>query len=297
VLWQGAELYRLESHNQETLDHYGHGTPDDWIERNVYSRWVTGGILVTLAINVVLLGLPGITFWALQMFWTPFFAAGVINGIGHYFGYRHFECKDASRNIVPWGFLIAGEELHNNHHAFASSAKLSIKWYEFDAGWMYIRLMSFFKLATVKRIAPKLTRVKHKIDIDADTIKAFVSSRWILLSHFSKSVLMPAFKQARMGAACRKSFSKKVALLLKKHDPKTLDWVDRAVIKQALSQSEYLTRVVEFRNQLFEIWSRTTASQKELMEALQEWCHQAERSGIQVLQEFAAYLKSVSIAR
>jgi stearoyl-CoA desaturase (Delta-9 desaturase) len=292
VLWQGAELYRLESRNQETLDHYGHGTPNDWMERNVY-RHYRGvlGILLLLAIHVILMGIPGIAIWALQMAWTPFCAAGIINGIGHYFGYRHFECKDASRNIIPWGILIAGEELHNNHHAFASSAKLSVKWYEFDIGWMYIRLLSMLGLAKVRRIAPKPVSNHLKLDIDAETLKVFIGTRWHLLARFSKQVIMPAFKQAKLKASCRKLFTRKVATLLKKPD---LKQEDLGEVTQLLSTNEYLQRVVEFRNRLAAIWGRTTASQKELIEALQEWCTQAEASGILALQEFSAYLKGLS---
>ena len=154
VLLEGSELYREESRNLETLQKYGHGTPDDWIERNLYTRFSFAGVYLTLALNVALFGVIGISVFAVQMLWIPIFAAGVINGLGHWWGYRSWDSPDASTNIAPWGILIGGEELHNNHHAFASSAKLSSKWYEFDIGWMYIRILSILGLATVRRVAP-----------------------------------------------------------------------------------------------------------------------------------------------
>jgi stearoyl-CoA desaturase (Delta-9 desaturase) len=155
VLWLGVFLYVKEAYNQETMERYGHGTPDDWLERNVYTPHALAGVLLLLAANLLVFGVvPGALIWLTQIAWIPFWAAGVINGVGHFFGYRSYDVPDASTNIVPWGILIGGEELHNNHHAFASSAKLSSKWYEFDIGWMYICILESLGLATVKRLAP-----------------------------------------------------------------------------------------------------------------------------------------------
>ena len=156
IMWQGADIYKVEAKKLETLERFGQGTPDDWVERNVYVAHSVAGIALMMVIDFALFGFIGITIWAVQMMWIPFFAAGIINGVGHYWGYRNFQVEDASRNIVPWGIIIGGEELHNNHHAYATSARLSSKWWEFDIGWMYIRIMEACGFAQVKKIAPKI---------------------------------------------------------------------------------------------------------------------------------------------
>src|SRR5206468_2545691 len=188
VLWAGVFLYVKESFNKETLERYGHGTPDDWMERNVYTRCSVFGVFLMLAADLLLFGVvPGVLIWLAQIAWIPFWAAGVINGVGHYFGYRNYDVPDASTNIVPWGILIGGEELHNNHHAFASSAKFSNKWYEFDIGWVYIRIMSALGLAMVKKIAPK-PRFAEPRAVDFDTLHAVIAHRYDVLSRYAKSV-------------------------------------------------------------------------------------------------------------
>ena len=155
VLWRGVFLYVKEARKPETIERYGHGTPDDWLERNVYSRFQVVGLTLMGAADVVLFGLvPGVLILVTQIVWIPFWAAGVINGIGHYWGYRNWSTPDASTNIVPLALFIGGEELHNNHHAYPTSAKLSMKWYEFDIGWLYIRLLEAARLAKVKHTAP-----------------------------------------------------------------------------------------------------------------------------------------------
>ncbi|MEK7712259.1 MAG: fatty acid desaturase, partial [Pseudomonadota bacterium] len=189
VLREGSELYRAEAKNQETLDKYGHGTPSDWIERHLYTRHSAKGIALMFILNVLLFGPIGITIWAVQMMWIPITAAGVINGIGHYWGYRNYEAADASTNIVPWGILIGGEELHNNHHTFASSAKLSSKWWEFDIGWFYIRTLETFGLARVKKIPPELTYDKAKDHIDLETVKAVITARFVVMAQFAREVM------------------------------------------------------------------------------------------------------------
>jgi stearoyl-CoA desaturase (Delta-9 desaturase) len=186
VLWLGVVLYVKEGYNQETLDRYGHGTPDDWLERNVYSPHAKLGVVLMLLIDLMLFGIAtGAIVWAVQMLWIPFWAAGVINGVGHFWGYRNFQPEDASRNIVPWGILIGGEELHNNHHAYASSAKLSNKWYEFDIGWMYIRILEMFGLAQVKKVAPRVRLDLAKQQCDAETLQAIITHRYDVLANYS----------------------------------------------------------------------------------------------------------------
>ena len=187
VLWEGAELYRAEAKNVETLQRYGHGTPDDWLERKVYRHSILG-VAIMLVIDLVAFGPLGLTIWAVQMAWIPFWAAGVVNGVGHFWGYRNYDCDDASRNLVPWGILIGGEELHNNHHSFATSAKLSAKWYEFDIGWMYIRTLSMLGLATVRRVAPRPRFSQAKPTADFDTLQAVIAHRYDVMAAFAVSV-------------------------------------------------------------------------------------------------------------
>src|SRR2546425_3799094 len=191
VLWAGVFLYVKESFNKETLERYGHGTPDDWMERNLYTQHSVFGVFLMLAADLLVFGIvPGALIWLTQIAWIPFWAAGVINGVGHFFGYRSYGVADASTNIVPWGILIGGEELHNNHHAFASSAKLSSKWYEFDIGWFYIRCMEIVGLAHVKKIPPELTCDTAKQHIDLETVKAVINARFVVLSHFIREVML-----------------------------------------------------------------------------------------------------------
>ena len=186
VLWQGAELYREEAQNQETLDRYGHGTPNDWLERNIYER-NTAGIALMLVIDVVLFGAVGLTIWAVQMAWIPFWAAGVVNGVGHFWGYRNYDCADAATNLVPWGILIGGEELHNNHHSFATSAKLSARWYEFDIGWMYIRILEILGLAKAKKVIPAAF-LRGAQDPDLEMLQAIITHRYDVMTRYMSSI-------------------------------------------------------------------------------------------------------------
>lgn len=292
VLWQGAELYRIESNNKETLERYGKGTPDDWIENKLYRPYSAKGLLVMLAINLFLLGLPGVTVWAIQMAWIPFFAAGVINGIGHFFGYRNFECPDAATNISPWGILIGGEELHNNHHTFPTSAKLSVKWWEFDIGWLYIKVLSAFGLAKVKRMPPKemIDRAKN---IDSETVSSVLNGRFPLLARYSKKVLLPVFNQEKLSIEDHAAINELKNALIRDESLVDAAWRDK--LEQHLAQSNNLKVVYQFREKLRAIWGKTTATQKEIIEALQEWCKQAEQSGIACLQEFADYLRGYRV--
>lgn len=294
VLFEGAELYKAEAKNQETLERYGKGTPDDWIERNVYTPYSGKGFLITLAVNMFLLGIPGITVWAVQMAWIPFFAAGVINGVGHHIGYRNFECPDASTNVFPWGILIGGEELHNNHHTYPTSAKLSVKWWEFDIGWMYIKTMSLLGLAKVKRLPPKEFLVSGKSKIDNDTLTGVINGRFQLLAQYSKNVLMPIFNQEKDKVNSTEQLSKIKTSLIR--DESLVDDEELKSLEQFLDNTQQLKVAYQFRRRLQDIWARTTASQKELLDALQDWCKQAEATGIKGLQDFVAYLQSYTVA-
>lgn len=294
VLFEGAELYKLEAKNQETLDRYGKGTPDDWMERNLYTPYSSKGFLITLAVNLFLLGIPGVTVWAIQMMWIPFFAAGVINGVGHYFGYRNFECPDAARNVFPWGILIGGEELHNNHHTYPTSAKLSVKWWEFDIGWLYIKTMSLLGLAKVKRLPPRELLVTGKRKIDVDTLTAVINNRFQLMTQYSKKVIMPIFNQEKNRIDTNDSTSEiKISLI---RDESLVRDSERKRLELFLAKTQNLQTAYQFRKKLQGIWAKTTASQKELIDALQEWCKQAEGTGIKRLQDFVRYLQSYTLA-
>ncbi len=293
VLWQGAELYKEAATDKEMIAKYSHGTPDDWLEHNLYKRFSTYGIVLMFIADLVLFGLPGITIWAIQMLWIPFHAAGVINGVGHHWGYRNFECPDAATNIFPWGFWIGGEELHNNHHAFASSAKFSIKWWEFDLGWLYIRCLCFLRLAKVKKLPPKLAVQAGKLHVDLDTVRAVISNRFQIMSHYYTRVIRPILKQEKYANPHAKDrhLLQRAGKLLRLQDcllsPKA-----KTCLQALLASREQLRLAYNYRQSLQNIWLKTASSQKELVEALQQWCKQAEESGLEVLRQFAQQIKN-----
>ncbi|PHQ93123.1 MAG: acyl-CoA desaturase [Pseudoalteromonas sp.] len=292
VLREGAELYREEAENQETLSKYGAGCPNDWIERNVYSRFPMGGVALMAAIDLLLFGAAGITVWAIQMMWIPLFAAGVINGIGHYWGYRNFECADASRNISPWGILIGGEELHNNHHTYPNSAKLSVRRFEFDMGWAWIRLFEMLGMAKVKKVAPKPAFEKSANQVDLDALRGIMQHRFQVMATYRKTVIVPVFKQeqARACDATRDLYARARALF---HRDTTLIKPGQEQHLQQLTESnETLHAIYQFRLRLQDIWSQTSRNSTEMVEALEQWYHDARESGITALQEFAERLAS-----
>ncbi|HLP80639.1 MAG TPA: fatty acid desaturase [Nitrosomonas sp.] len=293
VLLEGSELYRKEAKNPETLKRYGYGTPDDWMERNVYSKHSAKGVALMLIINVILFGPIGITIWAVQMMWAPIFAAGIINGVGHYWGYRNFQAEDASRNVLPWGILIGGEELHNNHHAYATSARLSNKWYEFDIGWLYIRILEMMGLATVKKTAPKLRIEKGKTQCDLDTLQAVISHRYEVLAKYTTSLKETFAKEMvhLKEAAVQYNVDKPTLRRWILADSKTLQEHEREKLSQVLSNAKTLDKVYTMRNELAEIWQRSTASTDELVKQLEDWCRRAEESGIEVLRNFSQRLR------
>ena len=293
VLLEGSELYRKEAKNPETLKRYGYGTPDDWMERNVYSKHSAKGVALMLIINGILFGPIGITIWAVQMMWAPIFAAGIINGVGHYWGYRNFQAEDASRNVLPWGILIGGEGLHNNHHAYATSARLSNKWYEFDIGWLYIRILEMMGLATVKKTAPKLRIEKGKTQCDLDTLQAVISHRYEVLAKYTTSLKETFAKEMvhLKEAAVQYNVDKPTLRRWILADSKTLQEHEREKLSQVLSNAKTLDKVYTMRNELAEIWQRSTASTDELVKQLEDWCRRAEESGIEVLRNFSQRLR------
>jgi stearoyl-CoA desaturase (delta-9 desaturase) len=292
VFFEGAELYRKEAKNTATLERYGQGTPDDWIERHVYKKHSALGIYTMLALNLILFGPIGLTIWALQMAWIPLFAAGVVNGIGHYWGYRNFECKDASRNIIPIGFFIGGEELHNNHHAYATSAKFSTKWWECDLGWFVIRTLQLLGLAKPKRTVPKPKILPMKTQVDIDTLKAIITYRFQVLSRYTCDVILPLLNEEKKRAGKAGSMLLHRARTVLIRDASLMKTSQKIRLAAVLDNFQSLRIVYQFRMNLQDIWSRSTATQKELLEALQKWCQEAEATGIPALLRFAHCLKT-----
>ncbi|MEM7407255.1 MAG: fatty acid desaturase [Pseudomonadota bacterium] len=295
VMLEGAELYKTEAKDPETLAKYGKGTPNDWFERTLFShdRW---GISIMFVVNLILLGPIGITVWAVQMAWIPVWAAGVINGLGHHSGYRNFECDDAATNLVPWGILIGGEELHNNHHTFPSSAKMSVKWWEFDIGWMYIRILSMLGLAEVKRLAPvDVGRSATKGEIDMDMLTGVINNRFHIMAHYARTVVAPlvAAERERADAAGARLLRGAKAALCRSEA--VMDEANRAYLDQLREHSQLLDMIYEKRLELQALWENRHATREELHQSLVDWCRKAEESGIDVLREFAARLRTYSI--
>jgi stearoyl-CoA desaturase (delta-9 desaturase) len=289
VLLEGSELYRAAANNRETLERYGRGTPDDWLERHVYTPHSGQGIVLMLFIDLILFGPIGLTIWAVQMLWIPLFAAGVINGLGHYWGYRNFTCEDASTNILPWGIVIGGEELHNNHHAYGSSAKLSNRWYEFDIGWLYIRLLEILGLASVKKVAPKVRWGEIKHFCDTDLLHAVITHRYDVLTRYSRGMRTIYSQELdKLRGALSDVARVKRWLNL---DQNALKPVEKAELLSVLAQSDRLKTLYQMRQELTALWSRSTASSEQLVRQLQDWCQKAEVSGIEALSQFSRRLR------
>ena len=293
VLLEGTELYREESRNAETMERYGHGTPDDWLERNIYAKHSAFGFTLMLLLNLLLFGPIGATIWAVQMLWIPFLAAGVINGMGHYWGYRNFESADASTNIVPWGILIGGEELHNNHHAYATSAKLSNKWYEFDIGWLYIRILAALKLAQVKKVAPRVRTAVARPQCDAELLQAVITHRYDVLARYAKALKgtwRAELRKLRSVAAHRAEEWGKLKRWLHA-DAGDMPEQERSRLSEAVKSNRVLATVHSMREELEQIWARSTASRDQLVRQLEDWCRRAEASGIDALEQFSRRLR------
>ena len=295
VLLEGAELYRAEKDRPETLEKFGRGAPDDWLEKNIYLRYPWGGILLTFVVDLLLFGIPGITIFAVQMVSMPLFAAGVINGLGHHSGYRNFECDDAATNLLPWGVLVGGEELHNNHHAFPTSAKFSVRSWEFDIGWLYICVFRALKLAKVNKVAPRpLLKPSPRQSVDLDNLRAIIVNRMHVLRDYTKQVTLPVLRRERAAAAGDAAWRKAKKLLVRQ--PKLLDERARHSLSQLLSDNATLQTVHEFREKLRTLWSGANVSNERLLQQLKDWCAEAEASGISVLEDFAARLRSYHLA-
>ncbi len=294
VLWGGVFLYVKEANKPETLERYGHGTPDDWPERHVYSRFKILGLTLMGTLDVVLFGVvPGALVLATQIVWIPFWAAGVINGIGHYWGYRHWPTPDASTNILPWGILIGGEELHNNHHAYPTSAKLSMKWYEFDIGWLYIRILEALGLARLKHVAPTPHFTEPKAAVDPQMLQAVIACRYDVLARYAKS-LKRAYTDEMNKLREIAPQDARILRNLKRwlnQDEKMVPEPARRKLAEVLPKSRVLMTMVTMRRDLAAIWGRSAATRDQLVKQLQDWCQRAETSGIRPLAEFSERLR------
>lgn len=292
VLLTGAELYKDEAENQETITRYGKGCPDDWVENNVYQKHKFLGIAIMFVFNVVMLGPIGITVWAIQMMWMPVHAAGIINGLGHAMGYRNFECSDAATNISPIGIWIGGEELHNNHHTYPNSAKLSVKKWEFDIGWMYISLFKVLGLIKNVRTGPVMAIDKNKLELDFDAALAAANNRFQIMARFYKSVIKPVARSEKKQSQLNLPFTKAKRLLRKEET--LLSDKYRQQLADLLAHNEMVEKVYKMKQDLQLVWKKRSASSEELLKAMQAWCKEAEESGIRALEEFAQSLRQYS---
>ncbi len=295
LLTRGAELYRRAAADRAAIERYSHGLRDDWIERHLYARHPNWGPVTMLAADLLLFGPIGLTVWAVQMLWIPFWAAGVVNGLGHWWGYRNYPTRDGSTNLGNIGLLIGGEELHNNHHAFPSSARFSLKPWEFDIGWGYLRLLAALRLARIRRVAPRPVLAAGKERIDMDTVRAVVSARLDVLARYRRNVLRPVWREelARADASLRQALGRLRRDLLGSRSPAPEREPELA---RALSVSERLQLVWQYRQRLQAVWEQTHASHDQLLKSLQAWCREAEASGVRALQDFARRLPGYSLA-
>ena len=293
VMREGAELYRAEAKNGETMVKFGHGTPDDWIERNLYTRFSWQGVGVMMILNLALFGVAGLSVWAVQMIWIPVTAAGVINGIGHYWGYRNFEAPDASTNISPWGLIIGGEELHNNHHTYPTSAKFSVKPYEFDIGWLYITLMRKVGWATVKKVPPKLQLGAIKPVADEKTLEALIANRYEVMAGYAREMRRACKAEIALLKEKQADLSPlKAAKRWLHRDDDRVPAAARPQLAQARAAHPVLDKMVTMREELRQMWLNTSQSREQLAADLQAWCRRAEESGIVALQQFSMKLRA-----
>jgi len=294
VLWQGAELYRQEAVKPETLAKYGHGTPDDWLERHVF-RHDRIGVSLMLITNVLLFGAIGLTIWAVQMAWIPFFAAGVINGTAHWRGYRNFESRDSSTNLTPWGILIGGEELHNNHHAFASSARFSMKPWELDIGWCWIKVLEWSGLAHVKKVAPRLRADRREPGLDQETLRAMIASQWHVMADYAQRVVRRVHREEVSSAPAPARETLRPLRSLLSRSPVLLRPEEEALLSHGLASSRALAVVYQFQQRLGALFTERSASQETLLEKLQEWCREAEATGIAALADFSRRVRAYAL--
>lgn len=296
VFWRGAELYRAETKNQDTLARFSQGTPNDWMEKNIYTRYSWQGVGLMLILDLALFGALGLAVWAVQMAWIPVTAAGVVNGFGHYWGYRNFESPDASTNLSPWGIMIGGEELHNNHHTYPTSAKFSVKPYEFDIGWIYIRALQAIGLANVKKVPPKLQLGEIQPVADEKTLEALIAHRYEVMAKYAREMRLAAQHEITALKARKADVSVLQAAKRWLHrDEAQVPVAAQSQIAQVRAEHPVLDKMLGMREDLRGMWLNTSATREQLALDLQAWCRKAEESGIQALQDFSLKLRAARV--
>ena len=294
VFWQGAELYRAEAKNAETIARFKHGTPDDWLENHLYSRYPILGVSLMMIIDLLAFGAIGLTVWAVQMIWIPLWAAGVINGIGHWWGYRNFESQDTATNIFPWGILVGGEELHNNHHTYATSAKFKVKPYELDIGWVYICALEKVGLAHVKKVPPKMQLGEVQATATDRTLEGLIANRYEIMAQYAKQMRAACAQEMHTLQAKGADLSAiKTAKRWLHRDDARIPAAALADLQKARSEHPVLDKMASMRDELQSFWSNTSANREQLIVDLQAWCQRAEASGIEALRQLSLQLKSV----
>jgi len=296
VLQRGSELYRAEAKNQETLVKYGHGTPNDWIERNLYTRHSVWGVSLLMVVFLALFGAWGASMWAVTMIWIPVTAAGIINGLGHAKGYRNYEAPDASTNLVPWGLVIGGEELHNNHHTFPTSAKFSVKPFEFDLGWFYIRVLQSLGLAQPRKVPPTMLEGEIK-PADQQTLETLIANRYEVMARFGREMRSACRRELKRLKAegAKQSAQWRQIKVAKRWLPRDADRIPGEhvpLIEAARQASPTLDKLVQMREELRQLWTRTNVSAEQLVKELQAWCQRAEESGVAELRALSMRLRA-----
>jgi stearoyl-CoA desaturase (delta-9 desaturase) len=292
IVLEGAEYYRKEAAKPETLEKFGRGTPDDWLERNLYNRWPNLGVAILVVADLVLFGVPGIIMIAVQLSTMPLLAAGIINGVGHAIGYRNFETEDASTNLWPWALFIAGEELHNNHHAFPSSARFSQRPWEIDLGWLHLKVLSALRLAKIRRVAPEPELVATPKVPDVDALRAVIVNRMHVLRHYKNSVTVPVLRSELDQLGDNAARLARRARRLLKWQPGFLDRDSQIRLAELIERHPGLKTVLDYRRELTALWEGAHTSNERLLADFSDWCTRAESSGIEVLRDFSRYLKS-----
>ena len=295
VFFHGVTLYQKALKDRPMIEQYGHGSPEDWIERKVYTPWPELGPTLMLFINIALFGAVGVTIWALQMIWIPVMAAGVINGLGHWWGYRNFETSDMATNLVPWGVIVGGEELHNNHHAFPSSANFALRPHEFDIGYAMLRLFEKLGLARVLRVAPTIELRPWVQQADTETLKALVQHRFSVMTAYFRNVTVPVLREEAQAATEKvHKLSGRLRRALA-NDGRWLDAPAREKLSRWVESRPLLSTVCEHRRRLAEVLDRAGRNSESVLQSLQDWCRDAEASGIRSLQEYARLLRGYSL--
>ena len=300
VLLEGAELYRAAARDRETIEKYAKGTPNDWLENHLYAH-PTGsyyGIALLVLADLVLFGVPGIIMIAFQLGNMPLLAAGVINGLCHAKGYRNFETPDASTNLWPLAVLIAGEELHNNHHAFPTSARFSMRRHEFDLGWLYLKMFAALRLAKIRRVAtPPALKASAGAAPELDELRAIIVHRMHVLRHYTYNVTLPVLRRELETFGENANTLLRTARRYLSRQPEMLDESSRQQLEALADRHPRFQTVLQFRNELKQLWEGAHTSNDRLLADFREWCARAEQSGIQGLQEFVHYLRSFRAMR